>query len=373
MKRKNTLPVTLRDDLTIETLLRLPVRCLLRFKCVCKSWFSLISNPEFAKSHFDVAAAPTHQLLQRCHDFYKAKSIEIEALLLNSDSAQVYFNIPHPHKYGCRFNILGSCRGFILLTNYYRNDLFIWNPSTGLHRRIILSISMSHNYLCGIGYDSSTDDYMVVIGRLGKEFHYFSLRTNSWSSSECTVPYLLKHGSGFRNEGLFLNGALHWLVESYDNLRIIIAFDVMERRYSVVPLPDNLAVVLESKTYHLKVVCGCLCLYFMGYSSEMWVMKEYKVQLSWTKSYILSTKNFPLSYHFFPICFTKNGEILGSNSSNKLVRLNDKGELHSHGDEKRRFDYIRDSVMYRETLLSLPGGDYEKPSVVPPLLRRKRF
>lgn len=102
-------------------------------------------------------------------------------------------------------------------------------------------------------------------------------------------------------------------------------------------------------------------------------MKEYKVQLSWTKSYILSTKNFPLSYHFFPICFTKNGEILGSNSSNKLVRLNDKGELHSHGDEKRRFDYIRDSVMYRETLLSLPGGDYEKPSVVPPLLRRKRF
>ena len=110
----------------------------------------------------------------------------------------------------------------------------------------------------------------------------------------------------------------------------------------------------------------------------MWMMKEYKVQSSSTTIFEGSRRmfvslSFDALYGFVPICFTKNGEILGSNSSNKLVRLNDKGELHSHGDEKRRFDYIRDSVMYRETLLSLPGGDYEKPSVVPPLLRRKRF
>ena len=177
---------------------------------------------------------------------------------------------------------------------------FIWNPSTGLHRRIILSISMSHNYLCGIGYDSSTDDYMVVIGRLGKEFHYFSLRTNSWSSSECTVPYLLKHGSGFRNEGLFLNGALHWLVESYDNLRIIIAFDVMERRYSVVPLPDNLAVVLESKTYHLKVVCGCLCLYFMGYSLKCGWWKNTKCSYLGPNHIFCLLKTFLSPITFFP-------------------------------------------------------------------------
>ncbi|KAG4378047.1 hypothetical protein GLYMA_18G256151v4 [Glycine max] len=38
-------------------LLRLSVRHVIRFKRVCKSWLSLISDPKFCISHFDLAAA----------------------------------------------------------------------------------------------------------------------------------------------------------------------------------------------------------------------------------------------------------------------------------------------------------------------------
>jgi len=49
----------LPHELIIEILLRLPVKSLIRFKCVSKSWFCLISDPHFANSHFQLTA-PTH-------------------------------------------------------------------------------------------------------------------------------------------------------------------------------------------------------------------------------------------------------------------------------------------------------------------------
>ncbi|KAG5001241.1 hypothetical protein JHK87_022313 [Glycine soja] len=52
---------TFSHDLIVEILLRLPIKSLLRFKCVCKSWLSFISNPHFVKSHLVVA--PTNQTL----------------------------------------------------------------------------------------------------------------------------------------------------------------------------------------------------------------------------------------------------------------------------------------------------------------------
>ncbi|RHN79380.1 putative F-box domain-containing protein [Medicago truncatula] len=57
-------PLYLPDELITQILLRLPVETLIRFKCVCKSWFSLISNPYFANSQFQITAAThNHQIL----------------------------------------------------------------------------------------------------------------------------------------------------------------------------------------------------------------------------------------------------------------------------------------------------------------------
>jgi len=45
-------------ELIIQILLRLPVKSLIRFKCVCKSWLSLISkDTHFALSHFQLTSA----------------------------------------------------------------------------------------------------------------------------------------------------------------------------------------------------------------------------------------------------------------------------------------------------------------------------
>lgn len=155
---------SLPDELIEGILLRLPVKSLLRFKCVCKSWLSLISNPQFAKSHFDLGAAPTHRLLNLINDC-EFKSIDTDAAFDDNSREVVFNNLLPPLRY--QF-IVGSCRGFILLETdacYCKFiDFVIWNPSTGFIKQItpIYYASEMYSPLCGIWYDSSTDDYVIM-------------------------------------------------------------------------------------------------------------------------------------------------------------------------------------------------------------------
>lgn len=47
------IPPQLPDEIVDEILTRLPVKSLLRFKCICKRWLSTISNPSFQKRELE--------------------------------------------------------------------------------------------------------------------------------------------------------------------------------------------------------------------------------------------------------------------------------------------------------------------------------
>ncbi|KAK7411792.1 hypothetical protein VNO78_03232 [Psophocarpus tetragonolobus] len=370
--------LSLSEHLVEQILLRLSVKSLLCCKCVCKSWLWLISDPHFAKTHFDVAA-PTHRvLLKFCTKDFLAHSIDIEAPLNHAFEVPITLPSPSPFvKHSYQIDIVGSCRGFLLLTATQRRRIYflLWNPSTGFRRRFI-SRFLFQGYkrpLRGIGYDSSKDDYVVAVIpvtslslRRSTEVHCFSLRNNSWSCIETDVPYQHMGGHKF---GLFLNGALHWLVFSHDRGCMIIAFDVKERKLSEILLPPELANVPFFR-HDLKVMGGCLCLWFPGSGTqeppiiwiqepEIWILKEYKVHSSWTRSSLVPDCCYSLSDGslFYPICFTKNDKILGYDRHlQTLVKLHGIGKE----PEYRRHRLFKDSYstlrccLYTESLLSLP-------------------
>lgn len=85
---------------------------------------------------------------------------------------------------------------------------------------------------------------------------------------------------------------------------------------------------------------------------EIWVIKEYKVHLSWTKICVLSIGISTKYFH--PICSSKNGDIIGTKDGTRLVKYNDKGqflEYHSYGKDLHGSQV----ALYVESLFSLPG------------------
>jgi len=88
---------------------------------------------------------------------------------------------------------------------------------------------------------------------------------------------------------------------------------------------------------------------------EIWVMKEYNVHSSWTKTLVLSIDDISTK-QFSPICSTKRGDIIGTEDGWRLVKYNDKGQLiecHSYSDSTHRTEV----ALYTESLLSLPGDN----------------
>ncbi|KAK7411794.1 hypothetical protein VNO78_03234 [Psophocarpus tetragonolobus] len=388
MKNKPNLFLTLPKEVIEKILLRLSVRSLLRLKCVCKSWLSIISDPHFAKSHSDVTVASPQRVLVKFPDH--CRTLDIEAPL-NHDS-EVRIPVPSPslspqHPHPHHVDVVGSCRGFILLGAVYSDMVyfFVWNPTTHVYRLINKPFLYygPKRPLCGIGYDSSKDDYVVVVipstssPRPNTEVFYFSLSNNSWNFIRSDVPYKFKGGE--LRFGSFLRGAIHWLVGCYDpnDFFKIVAFDVRQMTLSEILLPRELANnSCLSHFYKLMVLEGYLCLRFSRTAAikwfKMWIMKEYKVHSSWSNSSIISDYcdhyiSFdPNCKSIDPICATKDGEVLAYVNCQRLMKLNGIAETPDEKcrpDETCSFDnYTTLSYfLYKESLLP-PPQDFEKPS-----------
>lgn len=236
MKKKT---LNLPMDLIIQILLRLPVKSLVRFKCVCKSWLSLITDPHFAKSHFQLAAALTHRLLLAPASVPETRSIDLDDASLNDDSAsttiELKFMLPSYYFH------LSSCRGFLFLD--CNPNLFLWNPSTGVHNQIPHPPISSNvdaflfTYLYGFGYDPSQDDYLVVLASYDPKsadylthLEFFSWRANTWKEIEGThLPYM--NAGDDPRVGSLLHDAIHWVAFRHDiDVDLIVAFDLVEKR-----------------------------------------------------------------------------------------------------------------------------------------------
>ncbi|KAK7843211.1 f-box protein [Quercus suber] len=87
-----------------------------------------------------------------------------------------------------------------------------------------------------------------------------------------------------------LNGALHWLVQPHNNTTFICHFDIENERFK--PFPGPPVQDLSSVRHmHLGVSGGFLYLcekFLTSYSVEIWVMKDYGVEQSWTKEFVIS-------------------------------------------------------------------------------------
>ncbi|XAR48860.1 hypothetical protein NMG60_11031825 [Bertholletia excelsa] len=307
----------LPEEVTLNILIRLPLKSIGRCRCVCKLWRSLMSTPYFANLQLNrtISDPNTNNFrLLTLHPFYSL-DYESPCLFEDVDDDSAIVNLDYPlMKVSENVQIVGSCNGLICLL--YAPDCFIlWNPLTKDARELPkLSTTSSEFSFSGLGHVSHTDDYKVVYANDTK-LEVFSLKRGSWRRIDGPGNYTV-----IREIGTFVNGALHWVGirgTGENKHHVIVSFNLAEEKFGEILMP---VLHRAHLFYRLVIFEGSLC--FISFQSgefEVWVMKTCGMRMAWTPLLLLSAEELG---HADPICFTKNGDFILDDDRLNLVRCN---------------------------------------------------
>ncbi|KAK4577668.1 hypothetical protein RGQ29_027970 [Quercus rubra] len=296
------------QEVIVKILSQLPVKSLIRLRCVSRSWFSLISCHDFITLHHIRALSNAQNPPYLLFRHYDQKIGKDCVTLLSSDNPfppnlkEEYFTCPSsfiemhcPHKSFIK-------RFFIVATE---DDIapLLWNPS--IHKAIFLPTpEFPFSYMpmqyYGFGYDPTTDDYILVrVLYLEEEegddlkndqlmVQIYTLGTGTWRNITNPGPGSL---SAFPENHLsvFVNGAVHWIASIEDDyiIYVILSFDIRDNTFHEVALPESLDDV-NKLNIKVAVHDGSLALFKSALTCcSVWVIKEYGVAESWTSYMIL--------------------------------------------------------------------------------------
>ncbi|KAL9411353.1 hypothetical protein AB3S75_045029 [Citrus x aurantiifolia] len=352
----------LPQDIVADILSRLPVKSLLRFKCVSKPWFSLISDSQFAKTQLKQAKSDCNGNIRRVLlTTSPLQSIDYEAFGFGDGSDSnitVQLGYPGEKVPEDDADIIGSCNGLVCI-DFDSTNMVLWNPSTRVSRELPRPAPFPEQgtFFDGLGYDTSGDDYKVIRGFISTigngnvsretKVQVFSLKNNSWKEIQYFHARIDIYGLG-----VLSNGKLHWLgiLENGSNKNYaIVSFDLTEERFTeVASLPEHIdqtTSVVNLRNWGDRIVV------FNDQrdgSFEAWEMKE----SSWTRLFSISRDKFP-EYEYYPtlIGFTKDGKFLLGSDGRELVFYSTKEDTFRYFeiyDEWRWFE----GVIYEESLVS---------------------
>ena len=364
----------LPEEIIIHILSRLPAKTVGLCRCVSKPWRAVLSQPNFIKTHLD-----------------RSRNLRVESLVLIADARGYICSAPlsdahhlfdeititatkvsfadHPDSW---IQVYASCDGLLMVGDDQGKN-FVLNPVTGEIREVPQSpfaLDPHESFtMYGFGYDSANEDYKIVsisyydtdneCGYTGNEdepfctemfVNLYSLETGTWKRAESS-PY--DHVVGHVTSGASVDGYIHWLAcRKPDYKSVIVAFDLVEEKFSEVPPPSSL-VGKKFVFNHLVVLGGCLCI-VEETRPDVWMMKEYGVQESWT--YI--TVDNPGGAEIRPLCMLGQEEIVLLKDEEKLVMYNLKEKIVKDIEVHGLPDSLVPEASFVESLVS-PHGTFE--------------
>ncbi|KAF7142759.1 hypothetical protein RHSIM_Rhsim05G0180800 [Rhododendron simsii] len=337
----------------------LPVKPLLRFRCVSKPWRDLIDDRHFIRSHINRSFESKNNLSVILWDD------DIYSLPFDSLNDAVT-ELDWPFKYSVdKTYFLGCCDGLVCLGIGNANAV-IWNPATRKYRKLpVAPIEYPQGYvgepeiLFAIGYDSVTDDYKVVkitscdFSKYDSEVRVYSMKLDSWRRVE-DIPrkYYIQRGYGRMN--VFVCGSLHWRLGPDHS---IVAFDMAAEEHRLLPGPEC------KNTWIPGELGGCLCIFdnYVGLRIEAWVMKDYGVKESWTRMFSIP-HDCPLSFEMaVPLTYSKDGgKVLLLQDCEKFVWYDIEHQVREDiGTLGLIWEYF-EARMCVESLVPVKGGESDE-------------
>ncbi|KAK3032718.1 hypothetical protein RJ639_035162 [Escallonia herrerae] len=348
----------LPSDVITDILTRLPVKSLLRSRCVSKPWCAMIDGPKFIKMHLDRSIETSSILALIFEGRGTLYSVE-------HDSLHNAAELDTPFENSNIADVYGSCNGLILLS-MRKSTIAMFNPSTRRYHALptspveYLDGAVGTHETYGLGYDVASDDYKVI------RINEFRDKNQNWVSSEAKV-YSLKSDSWRRIKDFpycvpykrvwaaSVEGRLHTVVKQNwtpNKSRMIVAFDIGAEAFHLVPFPEFLDKDFLGMRMEVLEECLCLVGAYMDMRTDIWVMKDYGVMESWTKLISVVDPCIDIT----PLVYSKGrNEVLLNYEDNRLV-WHDLVRKTVRNVEVRGLPSPFSAEVCVESLVSLPSG-----------------
>lgn len=166
-------PVFIPNELISLILCFLSVKTITQFRCVSKSWNTLISDPTFIKFHLKKSSQNHHLITQLTDCETSVLSLHLVRETRSIAVAFNHFRCPIISEFPL---VVGSCNGLIFLLSrprlvtHIKYWFYVWNPAT---RTISDKFGFLRDYrdstfVFSVGYDYLTGTYKVVALQIGK-------------------------------------------------------------------------------------------------------------------------------------------------------------------------------------------------------------
>ncbi|GAB2298492.1 hypothetical protein Dimus_032555 [Dionaea muscipula] len=327
------------EDVVVEIMARLPVKPLIRFKCVCKRWFFIIGSDHFAAKQLVAGRSSDYDKFDCLLSNFTLAINGCEFSLYSLDT----FLGSYPSRRVLKFSWLhetsfaGPLDGILCIKVhlYKMGEVFIlWNPATGEATPIPLLTKRIDFF--GLARDPRTDIYKILgmtinDGWGGDDFDHqksnitadvYSLGVGSSSSSwkaldlscffdgsRCidvdamndTLPSMVSSANG---RMLSMPGRYRVLGNngSYSDVLSVISFDSSDEIYIQTPMSPSCKFQTSYYT-HMDRLIYCLnhgatcalifCPPSAPRSKEVWVLIGCGVSGSWTKQISMDFNLYP--------------------------------------------------------------------------------
>ncbi|GJM89633.1 hypothetical protein PR202_ga05841 [Eleusine coracana subsp. coracana] len=289
----------LPDEIMTEVFLRLPIKSILRFRAVCRSWDALLSSEEFCNLHMaateSVSTPPKLLFASPAANFNYSTALyscslsgRRDDLLFTMDDARGNFVDVSP----------APCHGLSLLYDAVAPAYYICNAATRAVTRLPPFFEVS-NATAGLGFDAQTRKYKVVriFKGLGHEAGslYCEIYTlggedgDNWRPVSGGVPFrfcsfarsAIWYAVFRKMQPVFADGFLHWLIEpsffAKTPRAAILSFSLTKETFSWVRSPSFVVsgAHLVKLDDHLCMVRDFRVGLPAGSRLEIWKLNDY--------------------------------------------------------------------------------------------------
>ncbi|XP_026429993.1 F-box/kelch-repeat protein At3g23880-like [Papaver somniferum] len=324
------LTVCMPEDIIFEILVRLPVKSLLRFKSVGKSWYALIKTSDFIRRHrvnmensnntnlgTFVFEYLDHRLAHYCSDIDRAATGLRQFLIVSGESSLnghanlglgIIPCLANSSASMADLTLAGSCHGVLCFYHHQnvRKGIVLCNPATRKSKLLPQPLGQrSGTRFVAFGFDAITSDYKVLCVNFfvdapnytSPEIQVYKRSTNSWKridSNFISPQSCVLDGS---KQGRYLNGC-YYCIGKYQT---IVSFDFNKEVFRPIPVPNDdcdtwSTDVIQLDSIRDKLVCikesnrcrGPTCVK----TFKVWVLNDFIANdenYSWTMLHKFST------------------------------------------------------------------------------------